>query len=228
MTNRGNAIVNKKNILNILNGQVMYDYFKQHYFDKNSVYMPFNEAMCVGEVTDDIFSNQFNKCRCDAHHVTIEQYNELTLKPLQMLFQNQFSHIVLWFDDDMFCQINLLTLLAYLNQINYNRKITFNLVNQEFKVVDCFEFDVQGYNGIYKQVMINRGIPQNIKLSVMENGIRLYLEYLKEENEITEYIRQHGDLQRDILVTELLKVFPQYGLGDTQYIELIEKYRKSN
>jgi hypothetical protein len=219
--------MNEKNTLNILNGQSMYNYFVQNHFNENGVYVPFNEAMCVGEVTSDIFSNQFNICRCDTNHVTMEQYNELVLKPLQILFKNKFSHIILWFDEDMFCQINLLTLLAYLNQINYSRKIIFNLVGRRFKVVDCFEFGVQGYKEIYKQVMINRCIPQNINLSIMKNGIRLYLEYLKEENEITAYIRQHENLKNNILVTELLRVFSQYGLGDTQYLQLIERYRKN-
>lgn len=220
--------MNEKNILNILNGQAMLNYFKHHHFDEEGVYVPFNEAMCAGKVTSEIFSNQFIEYRCSAHHVTVKQYNELTLKPLQVLFDNQFSDIVLWFDDDMFCQINLLTLLAYLDQINYIRKITFNLVGHKFKVVESYEFGVQGYYEIYKQVMINRCIPQNINLPIMENGIRLYFEYIKEENEITAYIRQHADLQSNISVKGLLEVFPQYGLGDTQYIQLIERYRKTN
>lgn len=217
--------MNGENVLNILNGQSMYNYFKQHHFDINGIYVPFNEAMCVGEVTNDIFSSQFNKYRCEAHNVTNDQYNQLTLKPLQILFKNQFSDIFLWFDDDMFCQINLLTILAYLNQINYSRKITLNLVNREFKVIDCFQFGVQGYDEIYRQVLIKKCMPQNIKLSIMEAGIRLYLEYLKEENEITAYIKQHEYLQNNILVLELLKTFSKYGLGDTQYIQLIDKYR---
>jgi hypothetical protein len=219
---------NEKNTLNILNGQSMYNYFKEHQLDKNGVYVPFNEAMCVGEVTIDIFSSEFNKCRCDAHNVSMDQYKEAALKPLQMLFKNQFSRIVLWFDDDMFCQINLLTLLAYLNQNNYRDKITFNLVGTKFRVVDCFEFDVQGYLEIYKQVMINKCMPENIKLPILEKGIRLYIQYLKEENEITEYIKKHENLRSDILVTELLKTFPQYGLGDTQYIQLIKSLRNES
>lgn len=220
--------MNEKDTLNILNGQSMHDYFRQHHFDENGVFVPFNEAMCVGKVTSDIFSNEFNKYRCDSLHVTLEHYNELTLKPLQMLFENQFSRIALWFDDDMFCQINLLTLLAYLDQINYGREATFNLVNRKFEVINCYEIDVQGYYEIYKQVMINKCVPQNIKLSVMENGIRLYFEYLKEKNEITTYIRRHADLQNRVLVAELLKVFCQYGLGDTQYMQLIQAYRSHN
>jgi hypothetical protein len=209
-----------------LNGQAMMDYFKQHDFNKNGVYVPFNEAMCVGEVTTDIFSKEFNKCRCDAHSITIDHYNEITLKPLRILFENQFSHIILWFDDDMFCQINLLTILAYLNQINYSKKITFNLVSRDFKVLECFELNAQGYSAIYKQVMISRFIPQKVDLSIMNNGINLYFEYLKEENEITAYINKHEDLEIDILVISLLKTFVQYGLGDTQYIQLIKSCRK--
>jgi hypothetical protein len=181
--------------------------------------------MCVGEASTDIFSSHFIKCRCVAHNVTIEQYNQITLKPLQIFFENQFTHVLLWFDADMFCQINLITILAYLDQINYRSNITFNLVDREFKVVDRFEFAVQGYHEIYKQVIIDRHMPDNIKLSIMKNGISLYLEYLKEENQIISYIKQHEGLQNNILVIDLLKTFPEYGLGDTQYMQLIEVYR---
>jgi hypothetical protein len=220
--------MSEKNKLNILNGQAMYNYFQQHRLSSNGVYVPFNEAMCEGEVALNIFSDQFIKCRCEAHNVTLEQYNDVVIRPLQILFENQFKQILLWFDDDMFCQINLLTLLAYLDQIGYDKKIIFNQVGHEFKVIDSFEFEVQGYYEIYKKVMIDRSIPKNIELSLMENGIRLYFEYLKEENKITSFIRQNRSLQDGELLMELFKLFPQYGLGDTQYIKLIDRCRKGN
>lgn len=220
--------MNDENILNILNGQLMYDYFKKNHLNENGIYVPFNEAMCVGEASPDIFCSQFIKCRCEAHHITIEQYNQITLTPLQPLFKNQFSNIFLWFDDDMFCQINLLTILAYLDQINYSSKVTINLINHEFKVIDHFELGVKGYYKLYKQVIINRCTHENIDLYIIENGIRLYLEYLKEENEIITYIKQHENLHSNILVKDLLKTFPEYGLGDTQYIQLINMCRNIN
>jgi hypothetical protein len=214
-----------------LNGQGLHNYFKQNSLDKHGIYQPFNEAMCIGEVAEDIFSSEFNKYRCAAHQITINQYNEVVLKPLQMLFENQCTHIILWFDEDMFCQINLLTILGYLDQIKYHRRITFNLISRHFKketmVLDSFELQAKGYKEIYKQVMINRSSPENINLAVMKNGINLYFQYLKDENEITEYIRQNANLNSDILLSELFKTFPQYGLGDTQYKQLIERHKRS-
>ena len=87
--------MNEKYTLNILNGQSMHEYFKQHHFDEDGVYVPFNEAMCVGEVTYDIFSKEFNISRCSAHNVTIDQYNEITLKPLQILFAKAYFNLTL-------------------------------------------------------------------------------------------------------------------------------------
>ena len=220
--------MNERNILNILNGQAMHDYFKQHHLDRSGIYVPFNEAMCVGESSADIFSNEFIKSRCESHHVTVEQYNQITLKPLHPLFKNKFTHIFLWFDDDMFCQINLLTILAYLDQINYSGEINFNLVNREFKVINNFKLGVRGYNKRYKQVMINKCMPKNIDLTLMKNGIRLYFDYLKEDNKIIKYIKQHEDLQRNILLTALMNTFPEYGLGDTHYMQLIKMHGKSS
>lgn len=52
----------------------------------------------------------------------------------------------------MFYQINLLAILAYLDQTGFGKTITSNLVDRKFKVVDCTNLDMQGY--MYKQVMI--------------------------------------------------------------------------
>lgn len=96
------------------------------------------------------------------------------------------------FSDDMFCQINLLTLLAYLDQINFSGKINFNLVGNNFKLIQSLELIVDGYKDRYNQVMINKLMPENISLPVMKNGIELYLEYIKEENEITSYRKRES------------------------------------
>lgn len=218
----------KKGItLNILNGQMMYEHFKKHHlFVDNALYVPFNEAMCSGEASADIFSEEFNKLRCQAHGISKEKYIKITLEPLQYLFEGRGSEIVLWFDEDMFCQINLLTLLAYLDQIDYRKKVKLNLVDQEYNLTGSFLLDAVGYKETYKQVMLYKNFPENINLPVLRKGVKLYLEYLKENNEIIEYIRQNENVDTDILIKKLIKKFPEYGLGDTQYLELINNVSK--
>ncbi len=41
----------QKNTLHILNGQAMYDYFKETRFLEDEMMIPFNEAMCYGNTT---------------------------------------------------------------------------------------------------------------------------------------------------------------------------------
>ncbi|HHU59913.1 TPA: hypothetical protein GXZ34_03215 [bacterium] len=104
--------------LEILNGQVMYDHFN-NLKNNNSIYVPFNEAMCEGPPHIDIFSDAFITDRCKSLGVTYLEYKKITLEPLEPLLDNKFKEVILWFDEDMFCQINMLTILAYLDQNNF-------------------------------------------------------------------------------------------------------------
>lgn len=213
------------NLLNILNGQMMYDYFNKHNLMEYGRFAPFNEALCDGSASGDIFSSEFIAARCTAHNVIPEQYKKITLEPLQDLFCSKFDCIVLWFGNDMFCQINFLTVLAYLEQISFNGKIFLNLLRENTMEIEQFKIEVQGYKKLYYEVLINRRLPKAVPLPVLYNGIRLYLEYLKEENDITLYINKHLSLSEDLLIKRLFRIFYEYGLGDTQYLEIINKCR---
>lgn len=215
-----------ENVLNILNGQSMYDKFKEYKLMEFGQYAPFNEAMCEGSAAENIFSTEFIACRCAAHNVTLEQYKNNTLEPLKNLFAGNFECIVLWFGDDMFCQINFLTILGYLEETNFTGKIFLNLVGERTMEIEQFEVEVKGYKELYRQVMVNRKLPDSAPLPVLYNGIKLYLQYLNKENEITLYIKNHLNLSEDALLMRLFKIFPQYGLGDTQYMKLIRECRK--
>ena len=167
------------------------------------------------------FSLEFIACRCAVHDVTLEQYKQITLGPLLNLLNNNAKCIVLWFGDDMFYQINFLTIMAYLDEINFRRKTFLILVKENTMEIERLEIDIKGYKKLYNQAIVNRKLPNGISLPVLYNGIRLYLEYLDEENEITLYIKNHLNLSEDALMERLFRVFPQYGLGDTQYMKLI-------
>ncbi|MFX0549771.1 hypothetical protein ACOAKC_10600 [Hathewaya histolytica] len=65
--------------------------------------------MCWGEADKEIFSTSFIKKRVQSPNITMEDYTRIVLTPLEPLFNEEFDIIVLWFGDDMFCQINMLT-----------------------------------------------------------------------------------------------------------------------
>lgn len=216
-----------QDILNILNGQMMYEHFYTHQLMGKSDYVPFNEAMCSHDTSDTVFSDVFKKLRASGHQVSIKEYENITISPLKPLFEKRYKCIVLWFGDDMFCQMNLLTLLAYLDQVGYDGKVFFNMVNEMTYEVEETEVIPLGYKEIYQQVLIHRRLPKAQVMPVMFQGIRLYLEYLKENNEITTFIKKHLDKPQNELLKQLFHLFPQYGLGDVQYLKIIETIKES-
>lgn len=204
----------------------MYDYFKKTHFLNQELMVPFNEAMCYGNTCDDLFSNEFTVIRAKVHHVTPLQYTEHTLKPLQPLLSGDFTQIALWFDADMFCQINVLTILAWLDRVNYQEEVVLTIVGDEFEPVSHFTLKAHGYYTLYQQVMIEKIMPEFIYPDPLKKGIELYLNYLKNDSELMQYIQMHPEVPENELMLALLKRFKEYGLGDTQYLEIIKAQRQ--
>jgi hypothetical protein len=211
--------------IHILNGTEMYKYFKETQFLETERMIPFNEAMCYGETCYDIFSDEFIEMRAKVHHVSPAQYAEITLTPLQPLFKGNVERIALWFDEDMFCQINLLTILAWLDQTDYKGTIDLHLVDHQFKPVGEYSLKAKGYAALYKQVLIHKTMPEDLDPMPLYNGVDLYLNYLKEDSDLMVYIQKHQNVPIEKLVTLLIENFKEYGLGDTQYLEMIEGCR---
>ncbi|WP_462410078.1 AraC family transcriptional regulator [Neobacillus sp. Marseille-QA0830] len=189
--------------------------------------IPFNEAMCYGDTYDDLFSPRFTQIRAKVHHVTMEQYNEMTLKPLDPLFCKNFTDISLWFDSDMFCQINILTILAWLDKTDYKGDVELHIVGDYFEPIDRFTLKAEGYFSIYKQVLIQKNFPEFIFPEPLRRGIELYLNYLNHNSDLIRYINKHRDISEEELVSKLIVDFQHYGLGDTQYLEIVRSYREN-
>lgn len=215
----------KHQTIHILNGTEMYKSFKETGFLEGEEMIPFNEAMCYGETCKAIFSDEFIERRSQVHHVTRDQYYDITLKPLQPLFNESVEHIALWFDEDMFCQMNVLTILAWLDQREYKGAIDLHLVDYQYKLVNKYSLEAKGYAALYEQVMIHHRMPEAVELKPLYKGIELYLNYLKKDNELMLYIQKHRDVPAEKLVPVLIENFREYGLGDRQYEELIKSTR---
>ena len=221
-------VANKNKALHILNGQAMYHYYMENDFLKGERMVSFNEAMCYGGTCEDLFSQEFIQIRAKVHRVTADQYKEHTLKPLRPFFDKEFTDIALWFDADMFCQINLLTILAWLDRADYKDAIDVHIVGDRFEPVSLYRVKAKGYEAVYKQVLIQKTIPEYIELAPLKKGIELYVNYLHEDSGLMVYIQEHQDIPETELVLALIKKFAaSYGLGDTQYLEIIKNHRET-
>ncbi|MBT2657910.1 AraC family transcriptional regulator [Bacillus sp. ISL-18] len=218
----------QKKTLHILNGQAMYNFYKETDFLKGELMVPFNEAMCYGSTCKDLFSPEFIDIRAKVHHVTREQYTEHTILPLYPLINKEFTDIVLWFDADMFCQINLLTVLAWLDKAGHEKAIDINIVGDQFEPVKHFRVAAKGYLAMYEQVLIHKRLPDQVEPDPLKKGIGLYLNYLNHDSDLMVYIQAHQDMPENELVLALINQFSgDYGLGDTQYLEIIKTQRQT-
>ncbi|MDU4959443.1 MAG: AraC family transcriptional regulator [Sporomusaceae bacterium] len=213
-------------VLHVLNGMQMLSRFERDSLMRdNQTYVAFNEAMCWGEADTAVFSAAFVEKRVESLKTTAVEYRSRVLGSLKPLLEAKFDIIVLWFGDDMFCQMNMITLLAYLEQSGYKGDVLFCMALETIDdfLADAFEIDAVGYSNIYKTVICRHEMPGQKVMPVTYQAIRMYLNYQTEESPIIKYIR--GNLTKERLVTDLLARFPAYGLGDLQYQAMIDAAR---
>lgn len=232
--NRGaevNQLKNQKSelfdqdVLNILNGQLMYEEFKSKKLMGDSDYAPFNEAMCVHATTIPIFDAKFVETRAVGHGVAVENYTDKVIKPLTNLNEKNYNYIVLWFGEDMFCQMNLLTLLAFLEQSGYKGRVFLNSFQEDEFKVNQTEITLGCYRSVYEEVLVHHKKPSHDLLPVMYQAINIFLDMQKDNNPVTAYISKNIQLPQSQLLNQLFKLFPTVGYGNTQYIELINKIK---
>lgn len=208
-------------VLNILNGGAMCQYLSSLGINISKA-APFNEAMCVGSHIQDVFSDDFISVRCQSLEIRRASYMEEICIPLLKLLGAKDTELDLWFDEDMFCQINLLVLLTYLEQIKFSQPIHLNLVSPAYDFTVRVPIKLGEFQNIYNSVLIQHSMPKSVPFDFLEHGIALYLDYLKPQNEIVSYINNHIEEDREQLIEELQLKFKAYGLGDLQYIKLID------
>ena len=174
----------------------------------------FNEAMCEGACCGVVGSVDFKQLRSLAYNVNMDEY--LAKSPWEHLQQvHTYNELALYFDYDMFCVVNAITLLAFFEQQRYAGKITFNLIAADggANVVKSWPVILGCFNECYQRVLVEH---KEFVLSnqYFDKGVELYLDYVQPENKITSFIRAHGEVEHDELVVLLLKQFADYGLTD--------------
>ena len=208
----------QEEILNITNG----DYFNNYFLAKfGGVAVPFCEVMMDGDVVEEIYSEAFIKLRSSVLNVSENAY-KAKMHVHNILSNNTYSTIYLWFGKDTFCQMNLLALLAYLEQINYRGKLILNYIDDEtFEIIEAnIEVALGIYGKVYKQVLISKLLP--IKVGVLSmRAIELYFDYRLDNGILSRLIKKNANKDKTELIRLLLKESKEYGLSDLQAERLI-------
>ena len=209
----------EEKILNITNG----DYFNKYFITQSgALAFPFCEAIMDGDVVTDIYSEEFIKLRSNVLNVSENEYRS-KMYVHDILNKDAYSTICLWFGEDTFCQMNLLALLTYLEQIGYQNKLILNYIDDEtFEVIEA-DIDVKLgiYGKIYKDVLISKSKPKELGV-LNANAVDLYFDYHSENGMLSNLIKKNSDKNKTELISLLLKESKDYGLSDLQAERLIK------
>ncbi|MBJ7882456.1 DUF1835 domain-containing protein [Gelidibacter salicanalis] len=105
--------------LHITNGNNLTDYLKEQRFEGH--FLTWQEMLCEGPTTEQIATQEFYNLRKDFLQdcYDIEINEEELIREMDILnHTEQFQDIVLWFEYDLFCHINLIAILTLLKQKN--------------------------------------------------------------------------------------------------------------
>ena len=117
----------KASILHITNGDSTTNYLKKLNFQGD--FITWREMLCEGKTSTDVGSEHFWKTRFDflkqSYKITKKQFIDLTLKEYRNLCNHKSQEeIVLWFEYDLFCQINMIAVISWLKRFRKGRKIS--------------------------------------------------------------------------------------------------------
>lgn len=206
-------------MLNITNG----DAFNRYLLSKiGGEAVPFREAMMDGQAVFEVYSDEFIEVRAKEHCVSVEEYKSKML-PNDIC---EYSKLNLWFGKDTFCQMNVLTLLAYLEQIEYSGEVALNYIDDEtFEVIDSdLQVELSGYANLYNEILIKKSKPNDVGVLDL-NAIDLYFDYHSCEGALAKIVRENSEREDVEIIRILLEKSKEYGLSDIQAAKLIKKYK---
>ena len=208
-----------RNVLNITNGDCFNGYFISHF---GGVAVPFCEAVIDGDVVDDIYSDQFVALRARCLGVTESQYRS-KMWAYDALNKGGFTDVCLWFGKDTFCQVNLVTMLAYLEQIGFDGNTTLNYIDDRtFKTVEAdIDVNLGGYKDLYRQILIEKIMPKDVGV-LSKKAIEQYFDYHNKDGNLAILARKNCGKSKSELIQLLQKEGEEYGLTIAQLEKIIE------
>ena len=209
--------------LNITSGEYFNNYIKNKYDGK---FIPFNESMITGQSISKILTDEFIEVRANHHNVSTIEYKNKLYNLNNPDYIKSFNEINLWFGLDTFCQINMLTLLAYLDQINYSGLVYFigidDYTNEIIKEKELVQ--INNFSLVYNSVIINKNTTKTL-FSNINKAIEEYLQLANGTDEISLFIKNNLNLKSEDLLIKSLNISKELGLSDIIIKSLIDKYK---
>jgi len=114
-------------ILHITNGDITTNYLKKINFPGS--FITWREMLSEGKTTSDIGSESFWKNRFEflktSYNISKKHFIDFTLKEYRNLCnEKKQDEIVLWFEQDLFCQINMLAVISWLKRYRKGYQIS--------------------------------------------------------------------------------------------------------
>ncbi|WP_037321635.1 DUF1835 domain-containing protein [Salegentibacter sp. Hel_I_6] len=115
--------------LHIINGDSLTEQVEA--LDLPGQIIVWRELLCEGPCTKEVGSNKFIKQRQkflkEAYNISAENYQERFVTQLSKLKEaKNYDHVVLWFEFDLFCHINMLAAISF--YMEHKPKVPFYLV----------------------------------------------------------------------------------------------------
>ncbi len=114
-------------ILHITNGDSTTNYIKSLQF--KGEFVTWREMLCEGKTSIDVGSESFWKTRFEflksSYRISKKTFIDFTLKEYRNLCQkSEQKEIVLWFEFDLFCQINMIAIISWIKRYRKGEKIS--------------------------------------------------------------------------------------------------------
>lgn len=233
------------NMKHIVNGECLKTYFISHHLIQQNLYSV-NELFMEGPLTADIFSHKFMSQRAQylqkQYGINPQLIQEKSEDLIEItLFDNE--SVTLWFDEDVYCQINLLVLLAYFYQTKKATMLEVKLIPQQFTTIKSLQDkqircilnpSTEQANMIYQDILIRKQYELIMtygelelfkKFPMLKESLVWYSKLQQNNHELIEYIESQIALPEQLLIEQLLNDYSNLGLTDMQYRNMIKKVR---
>ena len=211
--------------LNLTSGNCFNDILKKK---NQELCVPFNEAMMMGQPELPILGASFIAERCATHQVKPQAYKHLNQEFLKLSKTlNKYAEIELWFGRDTFCQINLLTILALLEQEKYQGQVLWTAIDDHTGAVLKAKQPIKlgKYLKLYTKALSLQKPDQVAPLSTLTRALQRYFNLRDPQGTIQRGIQTQ--LKKGLKSKELYAWVREHtlkdGLGDVQIAALVKQ-----